>query len=192
MHIHARSLRYFDMIRRCGSIREAARQMHVASSALNRQLLQLEGESGSPLFERLPVGMRLTAAGELFARHVINVLQDEQRLTGELDALKGIRRGHLRIVAAESLSTDFLPRTLSAMRAAYPLVSMVLERSGSDAAAASVAGGDADVAIGYSLERADEIEQFAVGRFAMGAVVPAAHALAQSRQTTFTSAPAIH
>jgi DNA-binding transcriptional LysR family regulator len=50
MHIHARSLAYFDMIRRCGSIREAARRLHLASSAVNRQLLQLEEEFGTPLF----------------------------------------------------------------------------------------------------------------------------------------------
>ena len=52
MHIHSRALKYFDMIQRCGSIREAARRLHVSSSAVNRQLLQLEGEVGSPLFER--------------------------------------------------------------------------------------------------------------------------------------------
>jgi DNA-binding transcriptional LysR family regulator len=47
MHIHARSIRYFDMIRRCGSIREAARHLHVASSAVNRQLLQLRTKSAA-------------------------------------------------------------------------------------------------------------------------------------------------
>ncbi|WP_347614235.1 LysR family transcriptional regulator, partial [Comamonas thiooxydans] len=91
MHIHARSIRYFDMIRRCGSIREAARHLHVASSAVNRQLLQLEDEIGSPLFERLSSGLRLTAAGEVFSRHVITVLQDEHRLSTELELLRGVR-----------------------------------------------------------------------------------------------------
>ncbi|WP_257211646.1 LysR family transcriptional regulator, partial [Sphingobium sp. IP1] len=43
---------YFDAIRRAGSIREAARRLNVASSAVNRQLLKLEAELGTPLFER--------------------------------------------------------------------------------------------------------------------------------------------
>ena len=74
------------------SIREAARQLHLASSAVNRQLLQLEAQVGSPLFERMPGGLKMTAAGELFSRHVITVLQDERRLASELDMLKGIRQ----------------------------------------------------------------------------------------------------
>ena len=51
MHIHARELASFDMIRRAGSIRAAARQLHITASAVNRQLLQLEDEVGTPLFE---------------------------------------------------------------------------------------------------------------------------------------------
>lgn len=85
MNIHARSLHYFDMIRRCGSIREASRRLYVASSAVSRQLAMLEDEVGAPLFERLPGRLKLTAAGEVFASHVISVLQDEQRLIRELD-----------------------------------------------------------------------------------------------------------
>src|SRR5690606_7329494 len=99
MHIHARSLKYFDMIRRCGSIREAARRLHVASSAVNRQLLQLEEEIGAPLFDRMSSGLRLTPAGEVFSRHVITVLQDEIRLQTELELLRGVHKGSLSIAA---------------------------------------------------------------------------------------------
>ncbi|PHP17682.1 LysR family transcriptional regulator, partial [Sphingobium sp. IP1] len=49
---HAPMVVYFDAIRRAGSIREAARRLNVASSAVNRQLLKLEAELGTPLFER--------------------------------------------------------------------------------------------------------------------------------------------
>ncbi|WP_213305618.1 helix-turn-helix domain-containing protein [Paraburkholderia sacchari] len=79
VNVHARSIRYFDMICRCGSIREAARRLHVDGSAVNRQLLNLE-EVGATLFERLPGGLRLTEAGGLFAQHVVTVLQEEQRV----------------------------------------------------------------------------------------------------------------
>jgi DNA-binding transcriptional LysR family regulator len=74
LRLHARALLYFDAIRKAGSIREAARRLHVASSAVNRQLLELEDQIGAPLFERLPAGLQLTAAGEVVARHVIVVL----------------------------------------------------------------------------------------------------------------------
>ena len=68
LRIHSPAIHYFDMVRRCQSIREAARRLNVASSAVNRQILKLESEIGSPLFERLPAGLRLTAAGGLQVR----------------------------------------------------------------------------------------------------------------------------
>ena len=177
-HLHSRALRYFDMIRRCGSIREAARRLHVSSSAVNRQLLQLEAELGTPLFERLPGGLRLSAAGEALSRHVITVLQDAQRLAGDLDALKGVRRGSLAIACVEGLTHALLPEVLLAMRARYPGVALRVSVAGSAQAAQAVIDGDADVALGFVLERSPLLHQVAVGRFALGAVVAPGHPLA--------------
>ncbi|TCP04965.1 LysR family transcriptional regulator [Caldimonas thermodepolymerans] len=185
MNIHARALKYFDTIRRCGSIREAARRLHVASSAVNRQLLQLEEEIGAPLFERMPGGLKLTAAGEAFSRHVISVLQDEQRLLAELDALKGIRRGEIKVISVEGLNANLLPAVLERMLTRYPTIKITVRSAGSAQTAQAVIDGDADVAIGFSLERSEALRQCAVGRFALGAIVPPAHPLAQSPQVSF-------
>ena len=75
---------------------------------LRRQILKLEGEIGSPLFERLPAGLRLTAAGEVFARHVLVVLQDAARASSELDALQGLRTGHVEIATVSGVTVDLL------------------------------------------------------------------------------------
>jgi DNA-binding transcriptional LysR family regulator len=186
MHIHARSLNYFDMIRRCGSIREAARRLHVASSAVNRQLLKLEEEVGAELFERLPSGLKLTTAGEIFAGHVITVLQDEQRLVGELDSLRGLRRGDLGVLGVEGLNSEFLPVVLERMLKRYPLMRVRTRTTGSTAIAQAVIEGEADVGLGFSLPHMHELRQSAVGRFRIGAVVPADHPLARQRQVTFS------
>jgi DNA-binding transcriptional LysR family regulator len=185
VHLHSRALKYFDMIRRCGSIREAARQLHVSSSAVNRQLLLLEDEIGSPLFERLPSGLKLTPVGEILSRHVITVLQDAQRMSGELDALKGIRRGAVDVVAVEALTSAFLPAVLESMITRYPAVKLSVRIAGSASAALAVANGDADVALGFVLQRTESLRQIAVGRFALGAIVAPGHPLAGSAQVSF-------
>ncbi len=59
-------LRYFTAIARHGSFREAAEELHVAQSALSRQIQKLEQELGVPLFQR-------------HARGVIHRLQDTVR-----------------------------------------------------------------------------------------------------------------
>ncbi|MFI8480806.1 LysR family transcriptional regulator [Pseudomonas sp. NPDC078700] len=190
MHIHARSLKYFDMIRRCGSIREAARRLHLASSAVNRQLLQLEEELGSPLFERLSSGMRLTPTGEIFSRHVITVLQDEHRMASELDALKGLRRGELSIASVEGLNVALLPTVLEHMLTRYPMLRITVRSTGSNEAAQAVADGDADVALGYNISRNEHLQQYAVGRFALGIVVAPDHALARLASVSFNECAA--
>jgi len=103
MRVHAKAIRYFDAIRRAGSIRAAARLLHVDPSAVNRQLLNLENDTGALLFDRLPGGLRLTQAGEVFSQHVITVLQDEQRTAHELARLQGLEHGEIRVVSLEGL-----------------------------------------------------------------------------------------
>ncbi len=49
--LHARMLSYLDEVARCGSIRKAAANLSVASTAINRQIIALEQELGEPLFE---------------------------------------------------------------------------------------------------------------------------------------------
>ena len=55
----------------------------------------------------------LRTAGEVFARHVLTVLQDARRAADELDSLRGLRRGELSIVTVESLGAAVLPDLLA-------------------------------------------------------------------------------
>ncbi|MGE0035981.1 MAG: LysR family transcriptional regulator [Xanthobacteraceae bacterium] len=185
LNIHSRALKGFDTIRRCGSIREAARRLNISSSALNRQLLNLEDELGTPLFERLPQGLRLTPVGEILARHVINMLHDVQRLEGELAALKGVQRGALDVVSVAALTPAFLPNVLQQMHHRYPAVTINVRIADSIESARLVAAGDADVALSFVRHKSEPLRQLAVGTFPLGAVVRAAHPLASRLQVTF-------
>jgi molybdate transport repressor ModE-like protein len=61
------SLRYFVEVADCGSIRQAAQRLHVAPSAVSRQIANLEHDLQAELIERSPGGVTLTAAGALVA-----------------------------------------------------------------------------------------------------------------------------
>jgi DNA-binding transcriptional LysR family regulator len=93
----------------------------------------LKAEIGSPLFERLPAGLRLTAAGEVFARHVLVVLQDAARASSELDALQGLRTGHVEIATVSGVTVDLLPSVLEGMTARYPHITVGVTSLGSQA-----------------------------------------------------------
>jgi len=117
---------YVDAIARAGSLRKAAEQVHVAASALNRQLLDLEQELGVELFERLPRGMRATAAGELLLAHIRKQEREFELLRFQFDSLRGLRRGHIRITSHETATRELLSRAISAFRDEYPGVSFTV------------------------------------------------------------------
>ena len=188
MRIHAAAIKYFDAVRRAGSIRGGARELNVASSAVNRQIQKLEEEFEAPLFERGAKGLVLTKAGELFARHVTTVLQDAHRFEDELAQFKGGRRGEIGVVAVEGLTHQFLPAIIERMRDDHPFVHFTVQTIKSHAIPALLDGGESDVGPAFSLEANPAIQQLAFGQFHIGAIMPPDHPLAGERQIALLDA----
>lgn len=187
MRIHSSALQYFDAVRRAGSIREAARRLNVASSAVNRQILKLEAEIGTPLFDRNPSGVTLTTAGEILAHHVIVVLQDMDRTRSEIEALKGARVGHIGIAAVEGVCPALLPSVLRTLRARAPRITTSAETMGSNRIPAALEAGLADVGIAFNLPRHPDLRQVYVANFKLGAIMAPDHPLAKRETVTFAA-----
>ena len=83
-----RLLVYVDAVARRGSIRKAADALNVAPSALNRQVLELEQDLGSALFERLPRGVWLTAAGEVFLAYARQAISELKAVGSQVEQLR--------------------------------------------------------------------------------------------------------
>src|SRR5260370_42333888 len=118
--MHANVLKYFVEVARWGSIRKAAQNLYVASSAVNRQILKLEAEMGTELFDRLPNGIRLNAAGERVLQHIRATLNDFHLMRSELDELKGEPKGHVSVAARDSRFAEFLAPPLGEVSHSYP------------------------------------------------------------------------
>jgi len=142
-------LRYFTTVARHGSIREAADDLHVAQSALSRQILKLEQELGVPLLQRHARGVALTAAGEIFLRYARSSLRQVEKVRSELDALKGLRRGTITIHAIESLVPHLLPRAVAAFRERHPGVAFEITIDGSDHVVEAVREGRTDIGLAF-------------------------------------------
>jgi DNA-binding transcriptional LysR family regulator len=105
-----------------GSIRKAADALNIASSALNRQILDLEGNLGSALFERLPRGVRLTAAGEVFLSYARQAISELKVVESRVEQLRGLMRGQVAVAAVESVAGELLPSAISQFQADHPNV----------------------------------------------------------------------
>jgi DNA-binding transcriptional LysR family regulator len=177
--IHAVVLRYLDEVAASGSIRSASAKLNVASSAISRQILKVEDALGAAIFERHPTGLRLTPAGDILLRHARSTLRDFDRIRSEIDALKGIKSGLVKIVSLDSLLVRFLPDAIRAFHAAHPAVTFDVEGRGPGDIAAKVASGDADLGFSFDLESHAGVELLAEVPTPLNAMMAPNHPLAE-------------
>ena len=186
--MHAAVLRYFREVARRGSIRKAAATLNVAASAVNRQLLKLEDEVGTPLFDRLPGRMRLTLAGELLLHHVDDTLAGFDRVRSEIDGLRGMMTGHIAIAAVDSLMIEFLPNVIEGFRPDFPAVTYSVMAVAPGDIPTEVATGRADIGLTF-VSAPPPGAQFTTTVLApIGVVMTARHPLARKRTISFAEA----
>ena len=99
-----RHLRYFVGVGEEQHFGRAAARLHVAQPALSRQIQDLESEMGFLLFERLPRGVRLSAAGKLFLSDARRILQDVDEAKRRAERIALGKAGTLRIGIATAVS----------------------------------------------------------------------------------------
>lgn len=186
MTIHSVFLKYFDEVHRCGSIRLAARKLHVASSAVNRQILKVEDQLGVKLFERSSSGIRLTAAGELLAQHISRTLSDAERTLVDIAVLQQRQQQRLTIAGQESVIARFLPPTLMALHAEYPDIATSFQAANGDQLGDLLLQGSIDIALAFDPEPNPAVEQIAAIELPVGAIMTTAHPLAQRSQVSLS------
>ncbi len=144
-NLYSPAMRYFLAAAEAGSIRAASRELNVASSAVNRQIIWLEDALGMQLFDRVGRRLKLSQAGELLLAHVRRTYSDFEGTVAELDALKGLRRGTVSIASVESIAEKLLPAIISSFRKTYPGIHVNVAISSSQEAAKKVETAEADV-----------------------------------------------
>jgi DNA-binding transcriptional LysR family regulator len=130
-----------------GSLTAAARDSHLALAAASRRIRELEGALGDTLFERHARGLLPTAAGRVFVKHGLTLLQTMEHLGGELaDLRQGIAR-HIRLCASSAAISQFLPTLLAQYGQLHPQVRVDLEEQVSETVVSTLREGRADVAV---------------------------------------------
>ncbi|MCM2292476.1 LysR family transcriptional regulator [Allorhizobium sp. BGMRC 0089] len=176
--LHGRALRYIDEVARQGSIRKAAKVLHVAPSAINRHILDLEMELDAPIFERFPRGLKLTSSGELLIAHIRDTLNAHERMRTQIQALRGLSRGAVSVATMATLAAGLLADIARAYREAVPQISLSVVVSDRAGVADLVASGEADLAIAYNLPEDNRLQRAGEFHHRLGAVMAPDHPLA--------------
>ncbi|MBB5049954.1 DNA-binding transcriptional LysR family regulator [Rhodopseudomonas rhenobacensis] len=177
--LHSRLLRYLDEVVSSGSIRQAAERLNVASSSINRQILELESKIQVPIFERLPRGLRLTAAGEILITHIRQTLRDHDRVQSRISELRGLNRGTIKVATMSGLASGVLSRLVVRFREEYPGIKIVVHTYLADAILNAVEQADVDFGFGYNLRADPSLHLLHVFAARLGAIVSAQHPLAK-------------
>jgi DNA-binding transcriptional LysR family regulator len=147
--VNLRQLRYFIAAAEEGSITRAAEAVLVAQPSLSQQIRTLEAELGGALLERLPGGVRLTAAGRAFLPEARAAVERADRAAHAARAALGARGGELELVTLTSLAVGVLPRVLRRFHQEFPEVAVRLrEHSHRRTMEERVREGLGDLAIG--------------------------------------------
>ncbi len=172
-----KALRTLMSVVRHGSIRGAAEHLAVAPSVVSRQIAETERGIGLALFDRTSRGVGLTDAGELVLEHAKRVIEDSGLLTEQLEQLKGIQQGRIRICCGEGFLADLIEHGLASFICVYPAVRYSIELGGTGELMDAIANGDADIGVAYNPVIDTRLRSLAISRQPLCLVAPPGHAL---------------
>jgi len=120
--VELHQLRCFLAVVEEGGFNRATSRLHISQPALSYQIKRLEQELGAPLFYRKPGGVNLTEAGRVLSKHAVKVMEAVRQAQCSIEELADGVVGEIRIGAANSVGTYFMPRVLWGMREKYETV----------------------------------------------------------------------
>ncbi|MBW9051148.1 LysR family transcriptional regulator [Rhizobium mesosinicum] len=163
-------LQYAIQIAERGSTLAAAHDVNLTSSALSRQISQLEHELGITLFERHSRGMRPTSAGEVFLDAARQMIRRMERLAADLDDVHSLRRGHVTVYASEALVQDFLLPLVTDMAVSYPNIKVEIVVAAGRQAEMALLEERAELAVVFNARTHAELEIVAENKNSLVAI----------------------
>lgn len=187
MPAFSRFLRYFLAVGRLGSIRKAADELNVSASAIDRQILNVEAQLGMPLFERLPTGLRLTAAGEVMMAAGGRWQKSLSEVRAQIEDLRGLKRGHVEIAVIDALAKGAIPEAIQSVQSRYPGITIDVKVTGNDQVRRMIASNEVDFGIFFHPETYREITVRAFVDVHLGFITPAGHPFGQQAEARFSA-----
>ena len=171
-------LRLFLNIVEAASITRGAAASHLALASASERIRDLELRLGARLLDRERRGVTPTPAGVTFAHHARLMLQQMERMRGEMaDYARGLK-GHVRLLANTAASIEFLPGALASFLASHPDIDIELEERPSHQIVRGVADGSADAGIVADIVDHGALDTFPIAIDQLVLVVPTDHPMA--------------
>lgn len=175
---HQPALVHFNAVAEQLSVRGAARRLNVASSAVSRQVAQLEEALGVALFNRDGRSLALSPAGEILFHHTRRLSGVLDAAVGELELLRGLKTGTVRVATVESVGLTFLPRFISDFGRDHPRLHIDVSVTSSAEVISRLVEDRADIGFGFVTEAQPQTSVVLRRDVRIGVVMHPAHPLA--------------
>jgi DNA-binding transcriptional LysR family regulator len=182
MAINLAHLAVFHAVASEGSVSRGAERLMVSQPAVSKQLRQLERSLGASLFDRLPKGVRPTAAGELLAGYARRIFALEAEAAEALAELRGMRRGSISVGASTTIGVYLLPEIFVRYRRAYPDVRMHMEVANSEVIRRRLVEGAIDVGLTEGIVEGEELDSTVFLRDELVPIAAPGHPLARRKR----------
>ncbi|WP_206787433.1 LysR family transcriptional regulator [Amycolatopsis sp. MtRt-6] len=140
------ALRVFREVAERGTLTAAATALGYTQSAVSRQIASLERVTRTPVLERRPGGVRLTAAGNVVLRRAVAVLDEIDAAGRELAGLPA-DAGTVRLGWFPSAGAVLVPRAVAELRRTHPAVTVVTREGTTPVLVRALRAGTVDLAV---------------------------------------------
>ncbi|WP_243633844.1 LysR family transcriptional regulator [Motiliproteus coralliicola] len=130
--INEKRIKYLFEAVQMGTVRAAADKLNVAPSAVSRQISLLEEELAATLIERHRKGVKVTPAGEIVLRYYRESLSHQEGCLSQLNALRGLKSGHIDLAVGEGFVGDLMSEPLPEFNRRYPELSVSVTMGGTN------------------------------------------------------------
>ncbi|WP_322996009.1 LysR family transcriptional regulator [Castellaniella sp.] len=177
MDVTLRQLRAFVALARTGGFTRAAESLHITQSALSGLIKELETQLGVRLVDRSTRRIQLSEVGREFHSVATRVLRDLDGALDNIDNLKRLRRGIVRIAAPQLMASTLIPEVIAGFRQAHPDIQIHLMDCAVESAIAQAVRGEVDISIGPSREGLSDVVADPLFDLPFMAVFPPGHPL---------------
>jgi DNA-binding transcriptional LysR family regulator len=152
-----RQLRAFLCVFDTGSLGRASAQVNLSQPALSRLVKDMETRLGVALFDRQRTGMIPTAFAEALAPHARLLLFEMGQAVDALSALRGLKRGTIRVGAVAAAARSILPTAISQVLAQAPDLQVELLEAADDRLFHALSNRSIDLAIAGRVPEAADV-----------------------------------
>lgn len=140
-------LRYFKTVADLSSFTKAAKHLHIAQPAISMAIQKLEAELELTLLHRKDRKVSLTDEGQHLYRHAERIIQASEDALLEMQELKGLLKGEVRVGIPSMLGSYYFPPILMAFRHRYPQLTLTVIDGGAGKLQQLLEQGELDLAV---------------------------------------------